>query len=86
MSEVLKEFRILRTIRISFRRRGFMLIEPDGYLSLIMVRPAQRRKGLGAAMLRYAKKLYPCLYAIPIGTESRRLLDGQGIPAIPSDG
>jgi len=58
-----------------------MLIEPDGYLSLIMVRPAERKKGLGTAMLRYAKRLYPRLYAIPIGEESERLLAEHCIPA-----
>jgi GNAT superfamily N-acetyltransferase len=78
MSEVLKKFRTLQTIRISFRRKGFMFIEPDGYLSLIMVRPNQRRKGLGAAMLRYAKRLYPHLYAIPIGDESEKLFAIKG--------
>jgi len=83
MSEVLKEFRTLQTIRISFRRKGFMFIEPDGYLSLIMVRSPQRRKGLGAAMLRYAKRLYPHLYAIPISDESEKLFAEHHIPAIP---
>jgi len=85
MSEVLKEFRTLQTIRISFRRRGFMFVEPDGYLSFIMVRPAQRRKGLGAAMLRYAKQLYPRLFAIAVGDESERLLAAHHIPAAPPE-
>jgi len=60
-----------------------MFIEPDGYLSLIMVRSPQRRKGLGAAMLRYAKRLYPHIYAIPIGEESEKLFAEHHIPAAP---
>jgi len=62
-----------------------MLITPDGCLSLIMVRPAHRRKGLGSAMLRYAKKRFPHLHAVPAGEAGGRLLACHLIPPVPPE-
>jgi GNAT superfamily N-acetyltransferase len=62
-----------------------MLITPDGCLSLIMVRPAHRRKGLGSAMLRYAKQVYPHLHAVPAGEAGSRLLACHRIPVDPPE-
>ncbi len=62
-----------------------MLITPDGCLSLIMVRPAHRRKGLGSAMLRYAKRVYPHLHAVPAGEAGSRLLACHRIPVAPPE-
>jgi hypothetical protein len=78
------ELRTSYTLRLSFRRRGFMFIEPDGYLSLIYVRPSARGAGNGDMMIKAAKKLFPNLYTFPVSREGERLIRKHSIPICPA--
>lgn len=61
-----------------------MFVEPDGYLSLIYVRPSARRRGHGDLMIRAAKTIYSNLYAFPGTREGKCLMSKHGIPTSPS--
>jgi ribosomal protein S18 acetylase RimI-like enzyme len=76
-----EEFKTASIIRISFRKKGFMLVEPDGYLSMIYTRPEKRKLGYADRMISYAKRLFPKLYAIPGSEAGERLLKKHSIPS-----
>ncbi|MEW6584732.1 MAG: GNAT family N-acetyltransferase [Nitrospirota bacterium] len=57
-----------------------MFIEPDGYLSLIYVRPSARRMGYGNMMIKAAKTVFPNLYAFPESDAGKSLMSRHGIP------
>jgi ribosomal protein S18 acetylase RimI-like enzyme len=77
------ELRTSNTLRISFRRRGFMFIEPDGYLSLIYVRPSVRGRGNGNMMTKAARKMFPNIYTFPVSREGQHLISKYNIPTSP---
>jgi ribosomal protein S18 acetylase RimI-like enzyme len=76
-----EEFKSPNTVRISLRRMGFMLLEPDGYLSMIYVRPDKRRHGYGDKMISYANRLFPNIYAIAGSAAGESLLRKNAIPS-----
>lgn len=80
------ELRTSHTLRLSFRRRGFMFIEPDGYLSLVYVRPTARGRGNGNMMIRAARQLFPNMYTFPVSPEGERLIRKYNIPTSPVQG
>jgi ribosomal protein S18 acetylase RimI-like enzyme len=77
------ELRTSNTLRLSFRRRGFMFIEPDGYLSLVYVRPTARGRGNGNMMIRAARQIFPNMYTFPVSREGERLIRKYNIPTSP---
>ena len=77
------ELRTSKTVRISFRRRGFMFIEPDGYLALIYVRPSLRYRGTGNMMIKAARNIFPNLYTLPVSGAGERLISKYNIPTCP---
>jgi GNAT superfamily N-acetyltransferase len=74
------------TIRMSFGKKGYMLITPStGCLELVYVREPFRRAGIGTAMLRHAKNLFPELWGTAASDEGKSAMRKAGVYCVNVD-